>query len=262
MLERTGSVRPAAREIRVLEADPDLARQLDPAAAREAVRRVRVRVATVPEGRWDPRLRGDAGGALGLLVLDGVISRRVSIGEANSTELLGSGDIARPWQTEGDGGLIPCEATWEVIHAARLAVLDRGFVEQIAPWPGLTAELFARTVRRSRWQALAVAIGHLKRVDLRLLIVMWHLAERWGRVTPKGVVIPLNLTHERLARLIGAQRPSVTTALNGLIDRDVLSRRSDRSWLLRPRAQDELDLMCAQVSGSDGALRAGLLDAA
>ena len=262
VLERTGSFRPAPPEIRVLDADPDLARHLDPPAARDATRQVRARVATLPTGPWQPRLRGDANKVLGLLVLGGVISRQASIGEVSSTELLGSGDVLRPWQTDADVGLIPCEVTWEVLHIARVAVLDRHFAEQITPWPELTAELLDRTVRRSRWQSLAVAIAHLRRVDLRLVILMWHLAERWGRVTPRGVVIPLQLTHERLAGLIGAQRPSVTTALNELLERDVLGRRTDRCWILRARAQDELDLICAQVSGPDRPFATLAVDAA
>ena len=46
--------------------------------------------------------------------------------------------------------------------------------------------------------------------------MLWHLAERWGRVHPDGVVIPLPLNHQRLADLVGAHRPSVTTAMGEL----------------------------------------------
>jgi hypothetical protein len=262
MLEGTGSFRPGPPEVRLLDADPDLAAYLDPRIARDAARQVRARIATIPKGPWRPYLRGDLRSALGLLVLGGVISRRASIGEASSTELLGSGDLLRPWQTDGDVGVIPCEVTWDVLHTARVAILGRDFARQVAGWPEITAGLLARGVRRSRWQALSGAIGHLKRVDLRLVVLMWHLAERWGRVTPTGVVIPLDLTHERLAALVGAQRPSVTTALNELMERDVLGRRHDRRWVLRHRAQEELDLICAQITGPDEAVRPAVSDAA
>ena len=30
-------------------------------------------------------------------------------------------------------------------------------------------------------------------------MLLWYLAERWGRVTPDGVIVPLRLTHETLA---------------------------------------------------------------
>lgn len=47
--------------------------------------------------------------------------------------------------------------------------------------------------------------------------MLWHLADRWGRVTPDGVIVPLKLTHEALGRLVGAQRPTVTLALGELV---------------------------------------------
>ena len=240
------AVRRSATEIRVLEADPDLARQLDPDAAREAAARVRAPLAALPEGPWQPRAARDLRGALGLLVLDGVMSREASVGEASYTELVGAGDLLRPWEGADDAGVVPCEVTWHVMQPARIAILDRRFAEQIAPWPELSAELVARALRRSRWQALTAAIGHVKRVESRLVILMWHLADRWGRVTPDGVVIPLQLTHERLAALVGAQRPSVTTALTRLAEQGLLARRSDRRWLLLPAAQDELERICTR----------------
>jgi hypothetical protein len=63
-------------------------------------------------------------------------------------------------------------------------------------------------------------------------MLLWYLAERWGRVTPEGVIVPLRLTHETLARLVGAQRPSVTTAIRQLEQEDHLRRTPDRLWLL------------------------------
>ena len=57
------------------------------------------------------------------------------------------------------------------------------------------------------------AIAHLTRVDDRLLALLWCLAERWGRVVPDGVLVSLRLSHRTLAGMVGARRPSVTTAL-------------------------------------------------
>src|SRR5918998_361959 len=63
--------------------------------------------------------------------------------------------------------------------------------------------------------AVALAISHHQRVDDRLMLTLWHLAERWGRVRREGIVVPLPLSHQRLADLVGAQRQSVTTAMGG-----------------------------------------------
>jgi hypothetical protein len=37
--------------------------------------------------------------------------------------------------------------------------------------------------------------------------------DRWGRVTPEGVRIPLRLRHHMLAELVAVRRPSATAAL-------------------------------------------------
>ena len=92
--------------------------------------------------------------------------------------------------------------------------------------------LLQRSVLRSRAAGFLRAVTHMTRVDDRLLVLMWFLAERWGRVRPEGVVVPLKLTHQLLAALVGAKRPSVTTALGELTAAGLLERRDDGSWLL------------------------------
>jgi hypothetical protein len=47
------------------------------------------------------------------------------------------------------------------------------------------------------------------------------------------VIVPLALTHRILGQLVGARRPTVSTALSELADRGELVRRPDGSWLLR-----------------------------
>ena len=86
------------------------------------------------------------------------------------------------------------------------------------------------------------AIAHLKRIDDRLLALLWCLAERWGRVSPDGVVVALRLPHRTLGSLVGARRPSVPTALGQLMARGEVERRPDGGWLLlgnppEPRSQ-------------------------
>jgi CRP/FNR family transcriptional regulator, cyclic AMP receptor protein len=66
-----------------------------------------------------------------------------------------------------------------------------------------------------------------------LKALFWHLAERWGRVSGDGVIVPLALTHRILGQLVGARRPTVSTALSELAEREELVRRPDGSWLLR-----------------------------
>jgi CRP/FNR family transcriptional regulator, cyclic AMP receptor protein len=88
-----------------------------------------------------------------------------------------------------------------------------------------------RSIQRSRSLTFHMALSHLTRVDVRLLALFWHLADRWGRVGREGTLVPLRLTHATLAQLVGAQRPSVTSALRTLEQRGLL-RRLPEGWLL------------------------------
>jgi CRP/FNR family cyclic AMP-dependent transcriptional regulator len=100
-------------------------------------------------------------------------------------------------------------------------------------YPEVTATLFDRLSERSMRLATTQAISHLTRVDRRLKALFWHLAQRWGRVSGDGVIVPLALTHRILGQLVGARRPNVSTALSELAERNELVRRPDGSWLLR-----------------------------
>jgi CRP-like cAMP-binding protein len=80
--------------------------------------------------------------------------------------------------------------------------------------------------------AVHQAILQLSPVETRLLILFWHLAERWGRVTPDGIAIRLALSHELLGHLVGSRRASVTTALAHVCESGRLHRRADGTWVL------------------------------
>ena len=127
-----------------------------------------------------------------------------------------------------------------VLEPTQMAVLDHGLVTRMTPWPQLGVELFARGTRRAHSLAVALAIAHHQRVEDRLLLTLWHLAERWGRVGPEGIILPLPLSHQRLADLVGAHRPSVTTAMGALARSGALSRREDGSWMLHGAPPPEL----------------------
>jgi hypothetical protein len=227
---------------RVFEEAPDLVQALSPSAVAEA-ERLTVRVIEVPTGSWELDNVTAAPGHLGLLVLDGLLARAIGVaGSAPFTELLGSGDLLRPWTGEGnDLSSVRVEARWQVLAPSRLAVLDRRFALGIARWPEVTAAILDRAIERTRSLVFFLGVCHLKRVESRLLVALWHVADRWGRVTRDGVMLPLPLTHRLLASMIGAHRPSVTTALGTLRDRGLLDRRGDGMWVLHGPPPRELE---------------------
>jgi len=61
-----------------------------------------------------------------------------------------------------------------------------------------------RLVVRNRRLNFQLGLTGIKRLDERLLIALWHFADRWGRVTASGVRLRLPLTHSELGMVIGA----------------------------------------------------------
>ena len=245
---------------RVLDEDPDLGERLtadDHAQAREASI---ARAESLDIGVWqEPDNPSNYRDGYGLLVLDGVLARRVNLERFECTELLGQGDLLRPWTFEGAAvSSIPSHVSWTVIEPVRMADLYRRFAVATSRWPELKAALMDRIIRRARWLAFQLAVGHLIRVDMRLLVILWHYADRWGRMTPDGAHLGMRLTHGVLAGIVGARRPSVTTALGRLQQEGLIERRADGTWLLHgPPPQDFLRLR--QTAGaSEEPLEAGV----
>ena len=61
---------------------------------------------------------------IGLLVLRGLLIRRVGVGGGFGAELLGQGDLLRPWQGEGAQSTLSPTTGWHVLEPVRIAVLD------------------------------------------------------------------------------------------------------------------------------------------
>jgi len=127
----------------------------------------------------------------------------------------------------GDGGRVTVDV--EVQFGVRLA-----------PYPEVTGALIGRALQRARSLAVTMAIAHQRRVDRRLLMLFWHLADRWGRVTPAGVRVPLQVTHQILADLVASRRPAVTTALAQLEHAGHVTR-IESGWLLAAEGRAGLD---------------------
>ena len=237
--------RARARE-RILEGDCDLARGLRWEAAQEAAVELTAPTITLPEGVLHLSTAPEARGTLGLLVLEGMLCREVTVGSERSAEVVGAGDVIRPWEDRERDDPLRGRVEWCVLDEVRVAVLDPTFARSLARWPEVGAELMERGLRRVRAGSALAATSHVKRVDVRVLALLWHLADRWGRVTPRGIVLRVALTHARIASIVGAQRPSVTTALRRLSERDLVERDEDTGeYLLAPQEVElELERLC------------------
>jgi CRP/FNR family cyclic AMP-dependent transcriptional regulator len=217
----------------LLELDPELGQLLTAERREAAEHELRVRVSTFPVGEWDGGRLTDADPMhLGLLLVDGVLAREVVLGDTVSTELLGPGDVLRPWHIEGPPELLNVAIRWNALSSVRLALIDRRTAAMLGRYPEIGAVVIDRLSVRAHRLAVTQAISQLNRVDRRLLALFWHLAERWGRVAREGIAVPLVLSHRLIGELVGARRPTVSTALAELARNGQLERRDDGTWLL------------------------------
>lgn len=227
--------------ISIVEADPDLAELIEPRELGRARHEARAQLLRLWPGDWNAADSVQPGRHhRGFLIVDGLLTRDVQVLGRQCVELLGHGDVMRPWSWDGEGSHVHAEIGWTVLEPTGMAVLDQQLVSRIAPWPQLGVELFNRGTRRAHALAVSLAISYHQRVDDRLMLTLWHLAERWGRVHTEGIIVPLPLSHQRLADLVGAHRPSVTTALGELARAGSLSRRENGDWVLHGTPPREL----------------------
>src|SRR5919109_5065192 len=125
-------------EVRVLDEDPDLGGTL----TRERFQQARsVVIATVEAhapGPWSTGFDVGQPGALGLLVLEGLISVQVTAERRMNLELLGAGDVIRPWAELGPAS-VPATQDWTVRVPARVAFLDAQFARASLAFPEIIA---------------------------------------------------------------------------------------------------------------------------
>ncbi len=215
----------------ILEEDPELAQHLPEPHRRHATALFAAPVITAGRGDWAlPRL--DPATTHGLLILDGLVARRVRLAHATAMEILGPGDLVQPSEEPQLPGAVTLQPDWEIFHPARFAVLDERITALLARWPRLSVALSARVLRRTQRLTYLLAVSHLSRIEDRLLATLWYLAASWGRVTPDGMMVPITLTHQALGEIAGAQRSSVSLAMASLRERQLV-RLEGGTYLLR-----------------------------
>jgi hypothetical protein len=222
----------AARRSVVLDEDPGLYEVVPPERVPPARRASAAAVCWLPAGAWNAGESADlARGGFGLLVLDGVLIRQAGLDGRFGAELVAQGDLLRPWQHDGDLDSVPFQTAWRVVAPARLAVLDKAWAVRVAPFPEIAAELCGRALERSLRLATHMALVQQPRLEQRLWMLFWAIAQRHGKVHADGIHIALPLTHEVISHLAAARRPSVSSALTKLAARGVVWREG-RGWVI------------------------------
>lgn len=215
---------PAVADLRVELAQdtPQLTRLVHPLPAR---------VIELMPGKADLDLIDLAGDSFGLMVLEGLLLVELASGKARIGWLVGAGDLVRP---SGMRELALTERSrWRALSDSRLAVLDRDFAVRARGIPIVWRALVNRATRTTNWLLAKSLIISSPLIEERLLLLFALLGERWGKVTPEGIALRLPLTHQQLATLCGARRPSVTMALHSLQREGLINRPTNGTWLLR-----------------------------
>lgn len=214
--------------VNLLDADAGLGEGFTPRARQSAKLALDVCVRHVEEGAWEPDELGLGTDCLGLLVTRGVVARRVRIDHRGAAELLGKGDLLRPWHETSP----PFSADWKVLDRLSFAVLDREATRRIARYPRVLLALIDRELERSRRMTERCATVQLAGAEERLRVEFGRLAERWGSPVDNGIALRLPLTHEVLGHLIGTRRQAVTSALGEMTRAGQIAPLPCSGWLL------------------------------
>lgn len=164
------------------------------------------------------------------LVVRGVVMRTVELGQRTSALLHAPGDLLADAGGEPD----PFRVRARALVPSTIVVLDAATIAAATQVPALAVRLAAAADRQTDALALQTLLAQLTSIDERLQVLLPQLADRFGSVSPDGVLLPAFLSHSVLAALIGVRRPSLTTALAALDEAGTLRRSDDRRWLLEP----------------------------
>jgi hypothetical protein len=224
---------------------PELASHLGHAQAAGARVRARAPAISLAKGEFSPMEEFPRRpGTLGMLVVDGVLLRGVSVTDRPSVEVMGPGDVVRPFDGEFDPyAMVSVTVRWWALMPARVALLDAAFLRAMSDYPGVIAELAGRLWRRSTAGSLRLAMVQEHCLATRLHFLLWQLAHRFGHAEAEGTVLPVPLCHALLSWLVGARRPAVSRAVNELERVELLARRADGTWWVgRPTAAEVVEL--------------------
>lgn len=174
--------------------------------------------------------------ALAFLVIDGAVLKVTTLARRRTLELLGPGDFLAPPLSAERQIESPAVSRYVAHGRASIGVLDDRFRQAARRWPGLSDCLHQSLARQSHHTSMHMAMLHLPRVEDRVAALFADLAERFGVMTPDGIVIELALTHEIIGGLVGSRRPTVSLALQALAADGVLSRLDANRWSLASSA--------------------------
>ncbi len=224
-----------ARGVHLLIADPELGQDLAADELEQAREQIVLPMVDVHPGPLEVHLLRDVPGVhndvYAFLVLSGMLTINLRMAARQCTRVVSTGALVLLDGPISDS--IPARVGWAALDPVRLALLDDRFLVIVHRWPKLVRAIFARAAQQPRQALLQQAISQLPRVEDRLLALLWSVADRHGTVRQDGVWVPMPVTHDMLASMVGAQRPTVSLGMTRLVDTGLV-RAEPGGWLLSP----------------------------
>lgn len=217
----------------LLDLDPDLGAELGGEEAATARKWLHVPLVRIPTGVSEVDELLERAEAAAALVVAGVLVHRVTLAGHTAAELVGPGDvITRAPDEQLTHPVLMPEVAWSCEEGATLVLIAERMKPSFARWPALDRAFEERHAARLARLATLHAIAQIPRAEERLLLLLWLLAERFGRVTGEGVVLDLSLRYRLIGELIGARRSTVSLAMKDLRERGLVVIRSDGGLVL------------------------------
>lgn len=170
-----------------------------------------------------------------------MLAVNVRVGGRIASELIGGGDLIQP-STHRYDELLSCDVGWRALVPGRFALLDDGFARRVRFWPQIDHALLRRVALRHARLNVQRAVAAQPRLEVRLALLLWHLAARWGKVERGGLRLGVSLTHQLLGRLVGAERPSVSHAVARLSQAGLVTGHGDE-WHLHGELEKQFALL-------------------
>src|SRR4051812_16573339 len=124
--------RPGAAS-RLLDLDPDLGTHVSEARRAVVADALTVRTVSLPPGRWEPDSDD-----VGVLVIEGLLTKDVSVPGSRATEILGAGDFVAPAEVAAENAFVAVTLSWTVLETSTVVVVDERFLEALRDFPEVT----------------------------------------------------------------------------------------------------------------------------
>jgi CRP/FNR family cyclic AMP-dependent transcriptional regulator len=156
------------------------------------------------------------------LVRTGPEGRVVGIGLVEEGGLFGRLPFAQSAATERGEALSPA-------HAVAVATRD---LERIAlAYPRVGANLAGLVTQRLAACEQRLASLAFHSVPARLATALLELADRYGRMTPRGIRIELRLTHGQLAEMASTTRETLTKVAGWMRTQGMITLDRNEIWI-------------------------------